>query len=154
MRRADLTFAPLAPASRRAVDLWDGVPGRWRTLRVIRQESDPTLRFDGITEWAPEGGTLRCREVGRLMQGTDSFQARRETVWQKGCDAIDVTFADGRPFHRILDGDRCVASHDCAPDTYVLTYNFAAWPLWSVRWQVSGPRKAYRALTWYRRAIR
>ncbi|MEM7491698.1 MAG: DUF6314 family protein [Pseudomonadota bacterium] len=128
----------------------DALTGRWRTLRAIRQADGAWLRFEGETVWRPEGDFVRCTEVGTLRQGARSFPASRETLWRAAGDAIDIRFADGRPFHR-LDA-LGLAWHDCSPDTYRLRYDFSAWPVWSVRWHVTGPRKDYRALTRYRRA--
>ena len=70
-------------------------------------------------------------------------------IWRDGPGGIDVAFGDGRPFHRVGPGAQAVAAHDCPPDDYRLRYDFGAWPLWSVRWRVTGPRKDYRALTYH-----
>ena len=123
--------------------------GRWRTTRAIRHADGTRARFDGWTEWRPDGRVLRCVEEGVLEQGGTRFEARRETLWRAGMAGIEVTFADHRPFHVIGNGPRPVAEHPCAPDTYALAYDFTGWPRWSVRWNVSGPRKAYRAITRY-----
>ncbi len=122
--------------------------GTWRTLRVIHHAGGGTARFEGVTRWHPDGVTLRCEERGRLMQGGTIFDARRNTLWHATPDAILVSYADGRPFHAI---DGPMAHHDCPPDSYVLRYDWANWPRWTVRWHVTGPRKDYRALTRYRR---
>lgn len=122
--------------------------GPWRTHRVIRHADGTRLRFDGTSDWRPAGTLLRCCEQGTLRQGDTSFQASRETLWRATPQAIEVMFADGRPFHRIDGPD---AHHDCPPDDYRLRYDFGAWPKWSVRWRVTGPRKDYRALTRYAR---
>ena len=121
--------------------------GRWRVARVIRHAGGATARFDGIAAWTPEGGAFRCVETGRLTQDGAGFEARRETLWRQEGDAIAVAFGDGRPFHRV--GPVRDAHHDCPPDDYRLCYDLSAWPNWSVRWRVTGPRKDYRALTRY-----
>ncbi|MEM8849660.1 MAG: DUF6314 family protein [Pseudomonadota bacterium] len=124
--------------------------GRWRTVRAIRQADGALLRFAGDTIWQPEGDHMRCTETGTLGKDGQVFEARRETLWAAAADqAIDIRFADGRPFHRLDASGQ--ADHDCPPDIYRLCYDFSAWPRWSVRWRVTGPRKAYRALTRYRR---
>ncbi|CUH39632.1 hypothetical protein JSE7799_02359 [Jannaschia seosinensis] len=120
--------------------------GRWRIARVIRHADGGTARMRGTAEWLAEGVGLRCVEEGMLEQDGRPFAARRETLWRATAGAIDVRFADGRPFH-VIDGG--TSRHDCAPDLYELRYDFAAWPHWSVRWRVVGPRKNYRALTRY-----
>lgn len=125
--------------------------GRWRTLRVLRHADGARARFGGFTTWSPmNGGGLRCLEEGTLRQDGRSFPAGRETLWQAGPGGIEVRFADGRPFHTV--GRDAAARHDCAPDIYWLRYDWSAWPRWSVRWRVRGPRKDYRALTRYLRA--
>ena len=133
--------ANLHPADRLA-----DLSGRWRTIRAIRHAGGSTARFEGVTEWRAEGLSRRAVEEGLLSQGHASFPARRETVWRPDASGIDIAFADGRPFHRIEGRD---AHHDCRPDTYLLRYDVSAWPFWSVRWRVTGPRKDYRALTRY-----
>ena len=124
--------------------------GRWRTIRAIRHSDGTRARFAGLTEWRPDGRVLRCTEAGWLTQGGARFEARRVTLWRAGPAGIEVTFADHRPFHVVGNGVRPAARHDCPPDVYALAYDFTGWPRWSVRWQVAGPRKAYRALTRYR----
>ncbi|SDZ12611.1 hypothetical protein SAMN05444004_106130 [Jannaschia faecimaris] len=125
-----------------------GLLGDWRTMRVIRHRNGPTARFYGISIWTPEGRALRCTEQGTLTQDGTSFEAHRETLWRATPKTLEVAFADGRPFHTI---DGPAAHHDCAPDTYVLYYDWRNWPRWTVRWSVTGPRKDYRALTRYLR---
>ncbi len=131
----------MTPAERLAA-----LAGRWRTLRVLRHADGTGARFSGQSLWAAEGALLRCTEAGTLEQGGHRFAARRETLWRATPSTIEVLFADGRPFHAI-DGRPAV--HDCAPDTYILRDDFGTWPRWSVRWQVEGPRKSYRATTGY-----
>ncbi|WGH79013.1 DUF6314 family protein [Jannaschia ovalis] len=118
---------------------------------MIRHADGATVRFAGAAEWRPEGAWLRGVETGEIRQGGQVFAARRETLWREGPDGIEVAFGDGRPFHVIGPDGR--AHHDCAPDTYLLRYDLSAWPRWSVRWRVTGPRKDYRALTRYRRDV-
>ena len=130
----------------RAADL----AGAWRVLRVIRHADGTAARFTGRAVWTPEGDAFRCVELGRLRQDGGAFEARRETVWRDGPEGIAVAFGDGRPFHMWRPGEP--ARHDCPPDDYRLRFDLSAWPCWSVRWRVVGPRKDYRALTRYARA--
>ena len=134
----------MTPASRLAA-----LAGTWRTRRVLRHADGTWARFEGKSVWSPDGALLRCVEAGRLSQGGQGFSARRETLWRASPGGIEVLFADGRPFHCITDD--AWARHDCPPDLYWLRYDFRAWPRWAVRWRVTGPRKAYRALTRYDR---
>ncbi|TFL17882.1 DUF6314 family protein [Jannaschia formosa] len=123
--------------------------GPWSVARVIRHADGVVARFRGTALWHPEGSGMRCIEAGRLTQGGTGFEARRETLWHQDGAAIMVAFGDGRPFHRFWPERE--ARHDCPPDDYRLRYDVSAWPCWSVRWRVTGPRKDYRALTRYRR---
>ncbi|MGB3406237.1 MAG: DUF6314 family protein, partial [Jannaschia sp.] len=96
-----------------------------------------------------EDALWREVETGHLSQGGPVFAARRVALWSHDGLATEVRFGDGRLFHGIGPGLRPQATHDCPPDDYRLSYDFSAWPRWSVRWHVTGPRKAYRALTRY-----
>ncbi|MCK0166065.1 DUF6314 family protein [Jannaschia sp. S6380] len=135
----------MLPAERLAA-----LSGRWTTARALIHADGSGAQFLGSTIWTPEGGRMRCVEAGDLHQDGRTFPARRETFWHAFSDGIAVSSSDGRPFHRI--GPDQDALHDCPPDTYRLRYDWSAWPAWSVRWRVTGPRKNYRALTRYRRA--
>lgn len=135
----------MTPADRLAA-----LSGKWQVTRVIRHTNDTTARFTGTAEWSPDGSGLRCDEIGLLTIGDMApVTGNRTTLWQVQNDRLSISFADGRPFHAIGAGPRPGATHDCAPDTYCLTYDFTLWPHWSVRWHVTGPRKDYRALTRY-----
>lgn len=130
-------------------DRLEGLTGRWLTQRVIRHRDGTVARFTGTTLWRPDGAETICSESGQLVVADATpFAASRTTRWSATATCISVTFADGRPFHVIAGRN---AHHDCPPDDYRLRYDFSAWPEWSVRWQVTGPRKDYRALTRYRR---
>jgi hypothetical protein len=126
--------------------LLGALTGRWRAARVLRHADGTRARFIGTAEWTAEAGGLRCVEAGTLRQGGAAMQARRETLWRVEAGAVAVAFADGRPFHALGPGWR---RHDCAPDLYLVRYDWSAWPRWSVRWRVTGPRKDYRATTRY-----
>ena len=123
--------------------------GRWRLLRAIRHADGGRARLAGEAVWTRDGAGLRSVETGRLETDGAAFEARRETFWRQQPGGIAIAFMDGRPFHVIGPGPRVTADHACAPDSYALAYDFSAWPCWSVRWRVVGPRKAYRALSRY-----
>ncbi|MGB3556634.1 MAG: DUF6314 family protein [Jannaschia sp.] len=125
----------------------------WEVRRVIRHADGAVARFSGQAVWTYADQGWRSVETGRLWQEAASFEARRETLWDVDGNGFLVRFGDGRPFHRIGPGMRPEAMHDCPPDTYRLRYDFTAWPSWSVRWHMIGPRKAYRALTRYHRGV-
>ena len=105
-----------------------------------------TARFTAVTSG------LRYDEEGQLnLPGAAPMTARRRYFWQQGRAGIDVSFDDMRPFHSI--GGQGRATHWCDPDSYIVRYDFSAWPdAWSAEWQVSGPRKNYTMRTLYQRA--
>ncbi|SNT14478.1 hypothetical protein SAMN05421775_106177 [Jannaschia aquimarina] len=137
----------MTPAERLAL-----LEGAWHLVRVIRHSDGTRARFVGHAVWLAEGPVLRCREDGVLTQAGRTMPATRETLWRADATRLHVAFRDGRPFHSFEPLARIRASHDCPPDTYRLSYDFTAFPRWIVRWDVSGPRKSYRALTRYRSA--
>ena len=88
------------------------------------------------------------REVGQLtLAGQKPLHAERAYLWMPD---LKVYFADGRLFHQVLTNG-CECLHWCDPDTYKGRYDFTGWPRFTVEWEVSGPQKAYRSVTTYRR---
>ena len=125
--------------------------GRW----IDDRAEDRRVQFVGTADFVPERGRLIYTERG-LMHLPDSgpIRAERSYVWEFAPDGrIAVRFADGRPFH---DFDpmaaRPRAEHHCAPDHYVVDYDFDPWPRWRCIWTVTGPRKSQRIASSYRRA--
>jgi hypothetical protein len=63
-------------------------------------------------------------EAGTLHYGdAPPIRAERRYLWRAEGDGLAVFFEDGRPFHRVGPG-RLSDRHDCAPDTYDVTYLF------------------------------
>jgi len=63
-----------------------------------------------------------------------------------------VRFADGRPFHRLdLSSGEADIAHHCADDRYLGRYRVADVDCFTVRWQVTGPRKRYSLATLHSR---
>ncbi len=92
-----------------------------------------------------EAGVLR-------LPGAAPLTATRRYLWRPAPGGIAVHFATGVPFHTFDPVARQPgARHDCAPDLYVVRYDFTGWPDWRVTWTVSGPRKDYNSTTAYRR---
>lgn len=120
--------------------------GSWCVERTILHADGTEARFDGQSRWTPEGTALRYREEGALhLAGHAPIASSREDVWRAD---LTVWFADGRFFHAVPPLGGAVL-HDCPPDLYRGWYDFAAWPRFTTRWQVNGPRKDYVMSTVY-----
>ncbi len=128
--------------------------GEWRLSRVIDDRLAGRVgRLDGRAAFRPEGGALVYREEGVLrLPGQPPLTAAQSHVWRDEGALVAVFFADGRPFHRFdPSGTVAEARHDCAPDLYLVRYDFGGWPVWSTQWTVAGPRKDQVLSTRYRR---
>lgn len=123
--------------------------GRWLLERRIAHEGGAVARFAGHAVWRWVQGGMKYVETG-IMTVADAatLEARQEYMWKED---LTVWFSDGRFFHRV-PATGGVVSHWCTPDQYDGHYDFGAWPAFSVTWDVSGPRKAYRMTSQYRRA--
>lgn len=128
--------------------------GVWRLERVIEDARAGRIgRLTGEARFTPVAEGLAYAEAGTLdFPGGPPMQASRRYLWREGgAGGIDVLFDDGRFFHS-FDPDAPIptAAHDCPPDSYRVSYDFAAWPLWRAEWRVSGPRKDYTMFSRYR----
>ncbi len=114
--------------------------GTWQIAREIRPEAGPRACFEGLGVWTPDREGLAYAERGVLsMDGVSPMQAERRYFWRPD---LSVLFDDGRFFHQVpAEGGQ--TEHWCDPDHYKVTYNFSAWPMFDVSWEVRGPRKAY-----------
>lgn len=122
--------------------------GTWELTRRIKHSDGTLVQFDGQAIWAADDDGLCQEESGTLRIGTGApIVAKRRYLWRP---ELSVHFEDGRFFHDVppMGGK---AAHWCAPDQYDVNYDFAAWPVFQVTWQVSGPRKSYRMDSTYRR---
>lgn len=122
--------------------------GEWVLTRNIEPKAGPPARFLGTALWMPENGGLAYEEKGVMrIDGQKPMQAERRYFW---AEDLSVHFDDGRFFHRVpaWGGE---TDHWCDPDSYHGTYDFSSWPDFRVIWEVSGPRKAYRSVSEYRR---
>ena len=121
--------------------------GAWALSRVIEDRlAGVQHTVDGTLLLSAESPTrLRWTETGRWHQEGGDVDVRRE-LWLVHVDEAGwwVRFADGRDFHRWMPGEQVV--HPCAPDTYCGVV--AGSPeRWTVRWDVTGPRKDYTMRT-------
>ena len=114
--------------------------GQWQITREVTPAHGPRATFAGQAEWRAATGGAQYSETGVLqMPGAPPMTAERRYVWG---DDLAVQFEDGRFFHHVPPrGGQ--ATHFCDPDTYVVDYDFADWPEFSVTYTVTGPRKDY-----------
>lgn len=130
--------------------------GEWQLSRQIAdRRNGEEGALQGIARFVPDGdGRLRYEEEGKLSYaGQSPMTATRVYLWEADDDGIDVSFEDGRAFHRIaLDRQMPDDNHHCDPDFYHVSYDFSAWPVWRTAWRVVGPEKDYRMISEYRRA--
>lgn len=125
--------------------------GLWELERDITPATGAPARFEGQATWRAVPGGAAYHETGVLhLDGAAPMMAQRRYAWR---DDLSVWFTDGRPFHTVppLGGQ---ATHFCDPDTYVSTYDFAEWPVFWVRHDVTGPKKDYAMITRYTRSAR
>ena len=124
--------------------------GRWLfRRRVLDAEGRVTARVAGELLFTPGAGGLVADEVGEMhLPGRPPMRTSRRVLWRQPGGPMELSFADGRPFHSFdADNPRPAARHDCAPDLYLVEYDFTAWPAWRSIWRVTGPDKHYMMLT-------
>ena len=121
--------------------------GRWTVQRQLLDRSAGTQgAFSGVARFsvADDDGGLAFREEGTVRWPSFSGPASREYLLKPAgrADALDVFFADGRPFHRMsFSPEANLDSHWCDPDTYRVTYSFDGPDRFSYVWDVRGPGK-------------
>lgn len=118
--------------------------GVWTLNRRIEdRRAGLTGQLDGQASFDAGQGGLILTETGSLRYGDGApLQAERRYLWRSEAGGIAVFFDDERPFHW-FSAEATNANHDCPPDLYHVQYDFSAWPVWTARWQVTGPRKDY-----------
>ncbi|QPM89957.1 hypothetical protein PSAL_011880 [Pseudooceanicola algae] len=132
--------------------------GDWRIERRVANALGEDARLEGLARFCPldtpsGGGALEVTETGTMQLAGQSFAAERRYLWRTVGARIAVDFDDGRFFHDFAPGEISPeARHDCAPDLYLVTYDFSRWPDWTAHWRVTGPRKDYGMQTRYTRA--
>jgi hypothetical protein len=115
-------------------DRTSGTHGTFAGVVIYSETDDGGLHFreEGTVSWPAEGGATFTGPATReyLLLPTDSP------------DALDMTFPDGRPFHRMsFAPDASQDRHWCDPDTYRVTYTLMGPDAFSFVWDVTGPRK-------------
>ncbi len=128
--------------------------GLWRIERRIDDHrAGQVLRFHGEAALSATAEGLEYLESGEMILPDGiRMPGTRRYFWTSGADGtIEVAFADGRFFHAFDPTETTAdARHWCDPDRYAVGYDFSAWPLWSTRWSVNGPRKDYLMKTEFR----
>lgn len=125
--------------------------GHWSVARTLFDRSAGTRgTFTGVVIFSGnDDGGLRFREEGTVRWPAENGEtftgpATREylLVPTASPDALDMTFPDGRPFHRMsFTPDASQDRHWCDPDTYRVTYTLLGPDRFSYVWDVTGPRK-------------
>ena len=132
----------------------DDFEGAWVLERRIVHDNAPDAVFRGSAWFLDDGVGLTYEEKGLLkVEGHRAASAQRRYLWREGQGGvIEVSFEDGRAFH-VIDPANPDDSHWCDPDRYEVSYQFAHWPDWISTWKVTGPKKAYRMVSTYRRPV-
>jgi len=135
------------------IALWD-FEGAWVLERRVVHDDGPDAQFRGSARFIPDDTGLLYEEKGLIkIDGHRPVSAQRRYLWREVEDGdLEVLFEDGRPFHRIRS-DRPEDRHWCDPDAYEVRYEFRQWPEWIATWKVTGPCKAYRMVSTYRRPV-
>lgn len=126
--------------------------GHWALTRTIRDaRAGQVVQAEGVAHLhRGADGLIYEEEVTLRVPGQPEMKGTRRYQWRDGADHVAIHFDDGRYFHALrLGAPRVSDHHDCPPDSYDAVYDFTAWPRWSVRWNVAGPRKSYEMDTEY-----
>lgn len=138
-------------------DLAAFLRGEWDVERTVEDEGAGRAgRFAGVAEFADAAagpaGAIAWREAGRLRLDGYDGPATRELALVPAGGAWEVRFADGRPFHELdLASGRCAVAHDCGADRYEGEFRVEGPDELVVTWDVTGPGKAQRIESRYRR---
>ena len=140
-----------APDAGPECDLRAYLLGSWSVDRILLDRTNGTRgTFTGVVRFtALDDGGLSFHEEGtvRLAAGNGkpfTGPASRSYLFSptESPAAMDVTFPDGRPFHRMsFSPDARQDRHWCDPDTYRVSYTLHGPDGFSYAWDVRGPRK-------------
>lgn len=110
-------------------------------------------RLEGQGDFMPAPKGLAYEEKGLLhFGGYQGDAARRYLFAFAGSDLAQVHHADGGFFHTLrLSSGKDDIRHPCGEDWYRGRYRVLDRNNFVVSWDVTGPRKAYRMATFYRR---
>jgi hypothetical protein len=149
------------------------LPGRWALNRDIEDRLGDDVAASGVAEFTElPDGRIRWHESGTMHHTSLDLPFTRVMYMRRASgatmsDGWEVTFEDGRPFHPWpassgaeradgAEGDHQASGmdvvHVCTPDLYRGTFVTApSEDEWTLRWQVTGPRKDYVMITRYTR---
>lgn len=130
----------------RAYLLGPSQAARWAVERQLLDRTAGTRgTFSGVVLFSStDHGGLHLREEGTMRWPTFTGPASREYLLKPAeqRDAMDVFFADGRPFHRMsFTPEANLDNHWCDPDTYRVAYTLKGPDRFSYTWDVRGPSK-------------
>jgi hypothetical protein len=133
-------------APRQAVDLEDPLAflvGSWWTRRdLLDRSSGAAGTFAGTTTFTSDGEGLRWEERGTVSWPHFEGPASRSYAVRAAGPTIALHFPDGRLLCRLdLRTGEARDEHDCAPDTYRVTFRVTAWESIEYSWDVTGPAK-------------
>lgn len=136
-------------------DLCGFLNGRWAVARtMVTRRVGLSGTFEGVATVAPCPGGLGYLEEGEVRAGDHCGRASRAwTYLPLGLGAAQVRFPDGRAFHDLdLTAGTWQAVHHCGHDTYRGAFEVISPAVWTVTWNVTGPRKDLRLHTCLTRA--
>ena len=158
---------PQFPDSAPDFDLRAYLVGAWELDRTLLDRAAGTRgAFTGVARFTPLGdddsrhgghardhdGGLRLHEEGTIAWTSFSGEpftgpACRDYLLRatESPDTMDMSFPDGRPFHRMGFGAQ--SRHDqhwCDPDTYRVSYARTGPDEFRYRWDVTGPAKDFQ----------
>jgi hypothetical protein len=119
--------------------------------RLTDRTSGRRGAFTGVASFdgADDGGTLRYAERGELRFADHRGPAGRDLLLASRPDgAVEVRFADGRPFYRLdLRAGSWHAEHVCGSDLYTVAWQVLGADLLRETWTARGPTKDFELAT-------
>ena len=119
--------------------------GTWEVERALEDAALGAGSFRGSATFRTDADGIAWEEAGTMRLGRYAGPARRELRIAPAGNGWEVSFADGRPFHRLeLSGSGCRMHHPCGADSYDGELELLGPDEFAIRWRVSGPAKAQR----------
>ena len=126
--------------------------GDWRLTRRL---ADRRTGMSGVvrgrlTLRGEGGGHISWVEQGTLLWNGSRLSVSRSYRLLRAEEGWWVYFPDGRPFHAWTPGQW--VHHPCREDSYRGLITITGPDRWRTRWEVDGPDKAQRIITWLSRS--